>query len=677
MEILSPVGGKEQLIAAVRSGANAVYLGLRNFNARRNAENFDINDLIQAVKYCHARDVKVYVTFNTLIKDTEILAAAKEITEIAKAGADALIVQDLGVYSLAKTLVPEMPLHASTQMSIHNPSGVKAIEKLGFSRVVPARELSISELKEIRNNTDIELEVFIHGALCMCVSGQCYLSGILGQRSANRGMCAQPCRLDFKSKNGGHALSLKDLSVIDKLRELESAGIDSAKIEGRMKRPEYVAAATAACALSLAGKKYDKDTLRAVFARSGFTDGYLTGNRNPDMFGYRTKEDVTSAAGVLKAIANSYKNEVPLIGVEMSISIQSGKNIELTVTDGKNTVKVKGDVPEKAINKATDERIAARALEKCGGTQFYTNKIHCDIESGLSVPVSKLNALRKEALEKLNEKRSVKTCYNVYSLPEKLNKKDVQPTLNVQKIYARFEYEQQITDNVDIIIFDYEKLYKNSLLIEKYRSKLIAELPALMFDQSGAKDKLLKLKELGIKKVYAPNLYAVELAKSTGFEIMGGYGLNILNSLSLEQYKNLGLDIAELSFENTLEGFDRINKCIPCGLIVYGKMPLMTFRNCPAKSKHGCGDCKCKATILDRYNNEITILCKDRKYGRLLNPQPIYMGDKKTQLKNADFLTLYFTDETQKDCIKIINKIKCGESFDQPFTRGLYYKEIK
>lgn len=677
MEILSPVGGKEQLIAAVRSGADAVYLGLRNFNARQNAENFDAEALKSAVEYCHARGVKVYVTLNTLIKDSEIGAAANTIEKAANAGADALIVQDLAIYALAKSIVPEMPLHASTQMSIHNISGVKAVEELGFSRVVPARELSLCELKKLRCLSDIELEVFVHGALCMCISGQCYLSSILGQRSANRGMCAQPCRLDFKSKNGGHALSLKDLSVIDKLQDLESAGINSAKIEGRMKRPEYVAAATNACVLSLKGKEYDKRSLQAVFARSGFTDGYITGNRNRDMFGYRTKEDVVSAAEVLKDIANGYRNEVPLIAVEMSISVKHEKSTRLTVTDGKNVVKVTGDIPEKAIAKQTDEQIVKRALEKCGGTQYFVKNIHFDIESGLSVPVSKLNTLRKEALERLDKLRCGAARYKINNICLNTKKTERTSPLSVQKIYARFESEEQITDNVDNIIFDFEKLYNNKTLTDKYGPKLIAELPTLMFDETGAFEKLTELKNRGIKTVYAPNLYAVSLANSADLKIMGGYGLNILNSLALEQYKKLGVKSAELSFENTAAGFERMNKCIPCGLIIYGKMPLMTFRNCPVKSERGCGNCDCKATVLDRYNNEMTVLCKDRKYGRLLNPQPIYMGDKKEQLRSADFLTLHFTDETQKECIKIINRIKCAEHHDSPFTRGLYYREIK
>lgn len=676
MEILSPVGASEQLLAAVRSGANAVYLGLQNFNARRNAQNFDTSSLTDVVKYCHARDVKVYITLNTLVKDSEIVKLQNEIKEIAKAGVDAIIVQDFAVYRLAKEMVPNLPLHASTQMTIHNPSGAQALEKLGFSRVVPARELSLEELKILRQQTNLELEVFVHGALCMCMSGACYLSGVLGQRSANRGMCAQPCRLDFKSKNRSHALSLKDLSVIDRLRELESIGIDSAKIEGRMKRPEYVASSTAACVKALNGEDYDKETLKAVFSRSGFTDGYFTGKRNLDMFGYRTKDDVVSAAPILKNIANNYRNESALIGIEMTVFLKCGQRVKLVISDGKNQVNITGEIPETAINKPTDEQMVKRALDKCGGTQYFVKEIKCEIDNGLSMPISKLNALRKEAIEKLDELRAVGTKYEILDYNVSNNVYN-DPGLITQKLYARFETEEQIIESVDYIIFDFEKIYKNKYLIQKYGQKLIAELPAFMFDEADTSKKLQELKECGITKIYASNLYAIEIANKIGLQIIGGYGLNIINSIALDEYRKLGVTQAELSFENTIEGFNKIQKSIPCGLIVYGKMPLMSFRNCPAKSDRGCGNCKCKAQILDRYSNEFTLLCKDRKYTRLLNPQPIYMGDKKEQLKKADFLTLYFTDEDQKNCLKIINSVKSGNEFDGSFTRGLYYKEIK
>ncbi len=675
MEVLAPVGAKDQLIAAVRSGADAVYLGTKNFNARKNADNFDADDFGDAVKYCHARGVKVYVTLNTVITDSEIQSAVETVKDVAKAGADAVIIQDMAMYRIVKEICPDMPLHASTQMSVHNPDGAKMLQKLGFSRVVPARELSLEELKIIRNSVDLELEVFVHGALCMSVSGQCYLSSVLGQRSANRGLCAQPCRLDFKSRSRDHALSLKDLCAIDMIKELQEIGIDSAKIEGRMKRPEYVAAATAACKNALAGKPYDKETLKAVFSRSGFTNGYIKAERTPDMFGYRTKDDVISANPVLKTIANEYRNEVPRVSVTMDAEILKGKEICLTVSDGKNTVGSKGDIPQAAINKATDREAVERALQKCGGTPFFTKDIKIVLDDGLFVPASALNDLRKRALEALLDRRQTVKSVDIYDF--EMPKISTLPCPAVPMIYGRFENENQICDGFDRIILDYNLLYENKAICEKYRDKLIAELPTVMFSRGAVQSRLTELKARGITTVSAPNIYALNIAKELGFKVFGTFSLNINNSLALKEYKALGVNEAEISFECSLDRFNALKKPIPCGALVYGKMPLMTFRACPVKSAKGCDGCDGRPQIIDRMDTDIQLLCRKKQFVCLLNPQPIYMGDKLAQFKDAHFFSFYFTDESKNECKKIVEYALAGKSFYGKFTRGLYYKEIK
>ena len=294
-EILAPAGGKEQLLAAVRAGADAVYLGARNFNARRGAANFEENELFEAVAYCHARNVKVHVTLNTLVTDSELPDLLEEIKYVAKSGADAVIVQDLATAKLVREHCPDIAMHASTQMTIHNLAGAVAAKELGFSRIVLSRELSLNEIKTIAAGTDAELEVFVHGALCMCMSGACYLSSMIGSRSGNRGLCAQPCRLPFHIDGGtGTDLSLKDLSLVEYLSELSDMGIASFKIEGRMKRPEYVSAAVIACRESLDGAytQQRRNELQSLFSRSGFTDGYYISSLGRNMFGKREKENV-------------------------------------------------------------------------------------------------------------------------------------------------------------------------------------------------------------------------------------------------------------------------------------------------------------------------------------------------------------------------------------------------
>lgn len=674
MEVLAPVGSYEALIFAIRSGADAVYLGTKAFNARRNADNFDENTLVDAVKYAHARGVKVYVTLNTVIVDSELEAAVKTVKAVAKAGADAVIIQDLAMLDIVKKVCPDMPCHASTQMSIHNLEGALELERLGFSRLVPARELSLEELKIIRAATSLELEVFIHGALCMSVSGQCYLSSVLGQRSANRGLCAQPCRLDFKSRCASHALSLKDLCVIDYIRELEKIGINSAKIEGRMKRPEYVAMSTDACKKALAGQEYDKDGLKAIFSRSGFTDGYLLANRTHDMFGYRTKEDVVSSAPVLKAVANKYRNEMPLIEIDMQAKIKSSKAMSLTVNDGHNKVSVTGEIPQSALSKAADSTSVTHSLSKCGGTPFYTNNIEVDIDDGLFVPASALNDLRKSAIDKLYAQREKA---NEYTLNGYTFKSKSIPSIEKRQLIGHFESAEQVCDGFDKIILDYNVIYENKSLIKKHKNQVIAALPTVLFAMGATKQKLIALKELGIDTVYAPNLYAIRLGRELGFKVMGGFSLNIVNSVALKRYAELGVELAEISFESTLERFDKMAKPIPTGLIVYGKMPLMTMRACPIRTNNGCEGCDGKPMLIDRMGNDMRILCKSKQFVRLLNPQPIYMGDKLSQFKNAHFLSVYFTDESKKECQRILSLIREGKELSGKFTRGLYYKEIK
>lgn len=356
-EILAPAGSMESLIAAVRCGANAVYLGTKGINARRGATNFTFEELKQAVEYCHARDVKIYLALNILISDSERELAYKTVEAGLSLGVDAFIIQDLGLAKIIHSHFPTARMHASTQCSVNSPEGFKALEKMGFVRAVLPREMSLDEIREIRQATDMELEMFVHGALCMCVSGQCYLSAMLGGRSGNRGLCAQPCRLGFSADASRSCdLSLKDLSLIGNINEIAQAGVVSLKIEGRMKRPEYVAAAVTSCKKAIDGEysASDENTLKSVFSRTGFTDGYFTGERK-DMFGTRQKEDVVAAKDVLKELSHLYDNENPLVPIDIEFICKANRKAELTARALGKTVTVTGTVPEKAINKPMTE----------------------------------------------------------------------------------------------------------------------------------------------------------------------------------------------------------------------------------------------------------------------------------------------------------------------------------
>ena len=411
MEILAPAGSFEQLRAAVCCGADAVYLGTDCFNARQGAQNFTLEELKEAVEYCHLHKVKVHLALNTLLYDSELPEALKIAEYACAVGVDALIVQDVGLASLLRQCCPDMPLHASTQLSAHTLSAVRFLADAGFSRVILARELSRAEISKIAVNSDVELEIFIHGAYCMSVSGQCYMSSLFGGRSGNRGLCAQPCRLPTNAPDGCEfALSLKDMSLIEHLGEISSLGIASVKIEGRLKRPEYVAAAVAACRQRLYGD-YDGEEallkLKKVFSRSGFTDGYYKGEISRGMFGTRTRDDVVGATGdLLRELSRLYEKDMPIYRVDFDLSIKRGQKAELQARCKKHSVFAQAGEPIEAVNKPLDEARCISQLKKTGGTVFYTGKISVDIDDGLLLPVSQINSMRRSALEQLEKKLS-------------------------------------------------------------------------------------------------------------------------------------------------------------------------------------------------------------------------------------------------------------------------------
>lgn len=681
IEILAPAGGREQLIAAVRSGADAVYLGTGVFNARRNAANFSDRELKEAVEYCHARDVKVYVTLNTLVKDRELPLVRNEIKKAAGCGVDAVIVQDMAVAEMVFRHCPSLPVHASTQMAIHNSAGALMLKEMGFKRVVLARELTGAEIKKICSDSGIEIEVFVHGALCMSVSGLCYLSSVLGERSGNRGLCAQPCRLDFRNGDRRYALSLKDMSHTDHIGELIDSGVSSLKIEGRMKRPEYVSAAVVACRKAVNGEKADLSVLRAVFSRSGFTDGYITGRRGPDMFGHRTKEDVEASMSVLGRLKEGYRNEFKRIPVKMHIRIKADEPSLLRVSDGKLEAAVYGDVPEKAVSKGVDEEYAFESLGKTGGTPFYLEKLEAELDGSLMLARSSLNLLRRKALDKLLELRG-RIEPKAFSEPEAVNIKSARTEPSERKgppeKRIRFESKNQVFDGAE----EAEGIYIpadeiDEEIIDTFGEKLICELPRLVypFGEEPLKKRLKELGALGVKSVCAGNLGTAAMALELGFKVCGGFDLNILNSESLLKYQSMGLEDALLSIEINLGDASRLAGRIKRGIIGYGYLPLMVFRNCPVKSGKNCGCCSGIDSIRDRTGAEFKILCSNREYTGMLNAVPLYIGDK--DVDGVDFITLYYTVEDRAGCEDVWLRYSRGESFGGEFTRGLYYRNLK
>ena len=683
-EILAPAGGPESLLAGIHSGADAVYFGIGELNARRNAKNFDEDSLRESSRLCKERGVKMYMTVNTMVYDREYEDVVKTVELACKYGVDALIVQDLGAAKIIHEVAPDMRIHASTQLTVHNVSGAKQAKELGFSRVVLAREMSRKEIKEIIDNVDVETEVFVHGALCMCVSGQCYMSSVIGERSGNRGLCAQPCRLPFASGrkgDSGYALSLKDLSLADRVNELVELGVTSFKIEGRMKRPEYVAAAVSQFRSALHGEKADLDLMAAVFSRSGFTKGYFEGKTGIDMFGTRQKEDVMAGQKVLKKLSEAASRDVPRAKVDFAFSLKEGQPVTLTADDGQgHRTTVTGEAPEKALNRPTNEELVLRSLEKTGGTIYQFGSLESDIEDGLICPASELNALRRSALEKLSEERAdyISTPFTWEKVPKAQRYQPKGFALRAQ-VRKCSQITENLLENCQLIAVPLDEFLKNAqMLPEEALSKIAVSLPRVVFgnDEAVLIPKLKECKKLGITHLSTGNLGGVYLGRNLGFTIHGEFGLNIANTLCLEEYQRLGLTDALLSFELSLSRAKGIGGTLPRGLLIYGRLPLMVTRNCPIRLS-GCKDCKGCGTLTDRKKEQFEVRCTDRKYSEIFNSKPVYLADRMDEISGFDYGLLYFTGENPKQVDRILTRYTQTHEPMENITRGLYYRNVK
>ncbi len=683
IEILAPAGGFDSLTAAVRCGADAVYLGAKDFSARASAKNFDFEELKLAIDYCHIRSVKAYLTVNTLMFDKELERAFELVQTAYSYGIDAVIVQDIGFASVLSKHLPLLRLHGSTQMSVHTPSGAKALYELGFKRVVLSRELSLFEIEEIKNSCPIELEVFVHGALCMCVSGQCYFSAMLGGRSGNRGMCAQPCRLPFSLKDGSdYALSLKDNSIIEYIGKLEAIGVTSAKIEGRMKRPEYVAAATKAC-IEQRDQGFVSDNtarlLSGVFSRTGFTDGYIRGSRTKDMFGYRRKEDVTSAdEKLLSEIRGTYKDENPTIPLDFSFTAHLGECPVLTATDGTYTATVTGDTPcenARTLPLARDKVI--ENLCKCGGTPYYAEHISCTLDQGLSIPLSRINALRRKVLEEISLRRCeiTKPESVKYSLSVTSHRVFAAPGLRARFTDTDIPREYLSAELVFVpLITSKEELRR--LLSEGFN--LGVEVPRGMFSkEEKLRQLLIDAKEAGVSHVLVHNIGAVYMAKELSFTLHGGFGLNITNTESLRWAEDMGLADTELSFELTKVQIEALGGTIPRGIISYGYLPLMMTRCCPGlTSQTGCKNCKSNKYLQDRKGKKFIFTC-DGICTEILNSVPLLIPDEINSFSALDFHSFRFSVENSVEKVENTGVFSSKHPFFNEITRGLYYRGVK
>ncbi len=695
IEILAPVGGPENLNAAVFSGADAIYLGSNLFSARSSATNFSAEELRKAIDFCHIRDVKVYVAVNTLIKNDEIPSLLDFLKSLCEFGADAVIVQDLGVLNILKKCCPGLPIHCSTQMSILSSSAVNFVEELGAKRVVLGRELSISEINSIKINSKVELEVFIHGALCVCVSGQCYFSAMLGSRSGNRGKCAQPCRLPFKTKKGlTHALSLKDLGYIDDLRNLIDIGVHSAKIEGRMKRPEYVAASVATAKTFLNTGEIPaelKQNLYDVFSRSGFTKGYLEGKIDTRMLGVRTKDDVLKCgSSVFANIHSLYRNELSQVPLKVEVSVFVGQNPVLKITDNKkNHLEIVSDyVAQQSQNKPLSKQEIKERFSKFGSTPYFASEISVETDGNSFLPVSVQNALRREAIDALSEKRKIGNSISFTNL-NKITEHREATEMTFRAEFPRLSAVPNDTDAFEYIYLPLDSPLEHFLEISNRKSIIGAVMPTVAFgDDIKIYEKAEVLVENGIITFACPNLYAVNIVKSLNAVIHLTHSMNITNNYGIELMEELGVNNIELSFELTGEEIVNIKSSALRGLMIYGRQSLMTIRTCPHKtSANSCKTCDNPDKLIDRMNIEFPLFCSKHALGvknlnplsdyrLVLNSTPLNLFDRLREVKNVDFGVLRFTVESDVEICRILsdfNDKKSGENY----TRGLFYRGVQ
>ena len=692
LELLAPAGSMEALRAAVQNGANAVYLGVGSFNARQSAKNFTPQTLVEAVKYCHIRGVQVHLTLNTLISDREMKEMAEMIRHAAENNVDAFIVQDLGVVQLCRQIAPNVPIHGSTQMTVHSLSGVQLCAAMGMKRVVLSRELSREEIRYICAKSPIEIEVFGHGALCMCYSGQCYMSAVIGGRSGNRGRCAQPCR---QSYGYGHwqdkyPLSLKDNCLVHYVRELEEMGVASLKLEGRMKKPEYVATVTAVYRKAIDEGKVTNSMMEALmtaFNRQGFTDGYYTSRVDRKMFGVR--QDTRDDPKWLQAARQSFEaGETQLVDLKFR-AVVSVDGSSLTATDPEGrTCTVNGPRPELAVNVPLTGQALAQRVAKTGGTPFRCTEVRTHVDPGLTISAAAINGMRRDVLSQLTALRARRD-------DQPIRKPKAVPMYKGQKglpgLTVQVTNKDQLTP--ELLNMETAMLYVPlHLLLEDEdmtlrlveRGRLAAVLPRIVHDGEMPKlqQGLQKLRQLGVADALVGNLGLLGPVREAGMRIHGDFGLNIFNSGSMNVLRQLELASATVSFEMTMPQIRDLSKAVDAEIIAYGRLPLMVVEHCLIRNR--TGECTChigSTKLVDKTGAEFPII-KDGDNCRsvLLNGKKLSWLDRQDDLAKLGVwaVRLYFTTEKGRE----VNRVLADYLDPQPMdpgacTRGLYLRGVE
>ena len=697
LELLAPAGSPEAVTAAIQAGADAVYLGYGDFNARRNAKNFSLEELASAVSYCHVRGAKVYLTLNTLVTDRELPAAAQVAAQAAEVGVDAVLIQDLGILRMLRQAAPDLAVHGSTQLTVHSLDGVRRCAELGMSRVVLSRELSRDAIEHICLNSPIEIETFVHGALCMCYSGQCYFSSVIGGRSGNRGLCAQPCRLKYGwgKKADGNPLSLKDMSLAGYLQDLKKLGVKCLKIEGRMKRPEYVSVVTGVYARAIKEDREPTDQelwdLEAAFSRQGFTDGYYQDKKGPAMFGVR--EEAPEPRELFAQARSQYQSgELQRVDVILYAMVRPGEPVQVGVQDvDGRVVTASGPVPESARTKPLTAEAVEKQLSRTGGTPYRCARVRALVEPGLSVPVAALNALRRQVLEELTRQRgAAPAAPNVgpFHAGVRYENRKEPPALTLS-LRSAGQLTPALCDLKPALVYlPAEELAAHPEAAETALAagvRVGVTLPRICWDREReALDKQLSAaRSQGVTDALVGTLDLIAPARDQGFALRGDFGLPVFNSQAIKELKRMGFASCTASFELKLAQIRDLSKLIDLEVLAYGRLPLMITENCILKNRDGGCRRSCEGQnrlLVDRKGERFPVLRAPGCRSEIFNAKRLYLADKANDYRRvgAWAARLSFTTESAQECLHIARQYLGQErpALDD-ITRGLYYRDVE
>ena len=680
-ELLAPAGSPDALRAAVEHGADAVYLAWGAFNARRSAQNFSEEEFAGALSYCHIRGVKVFLTLNILLSDRELPDAVETARWACRLGVDAVLVQDWGLFFLLRRTLPDLPLHASTQMSLFTSGGAQEAAADGCQRVVLARECSGGDIAAICQNCPVEIEAFVHGALCMCYSGQCAMSALIGGRSGNRGRCAQPCRLPYgvnETAGTQYPLSLKDNCLAGHLNELADMGVSCLKIEGRMRRPAYVGTVVDIYARLLDERRgptpAEQALLEDAFSRSGFTDAYWHGTHGPEMFGVRPENarepETLPTAKTEGRVAVSFRG-----------TVKQGQPCALTARDeAGHSVTVTGPVPETARTRSLTPEDVCTRLQKTGGTPYRCTDAFAEVDGGLSLSASAVNALRRDALNALSNARSAPPVRR--ELPE-----PVLPETDCSAAAPEFtvsaEDFRQITPELLAlrparVSVPLEQFAERAALTDTETEWCVA-LPRVWRDRDEPelRQMLERARTLGAAGVLVGNLGHLPLVRGLDFRLYGDFGLNVFNSFSLAYLRDKGLSSACVSFELRFAQIRDLRKILPVEAIVYGRLPLMLTENCLVQNSGGC-HCGNSNILNDRTGAAFPLLPAWGHRTEIENSRVLWLADRPVFRRlGLRYARLRFTTETPAECVQVCRAYLDGAPAPGPFTRGLYQRGVE